>query len=330
MSAPFASEVDARPERPPIPRVHFVPDADPGASPAPARAPESWREVLAGLFRGELFVFPATAASRALVAAARECLGQVVGPDAQPAAATATATADADAADAWRCPALSAAQVRAVRAALYARPELPARAARVVASLGFPARTRLDAPRLRVITAGAEREPAAAPVYVAHRDTWYGCAQAQVNWWMPVFDTPSEQAFVFYPDAFARAVANTSAGFDYERWMAAIGWHGEAPVEAYPQPTAAAYAELTRARERRFDFGAGDILLFAAAQLHQTRPNPIAGTSRLSVDIRTVIDPSSEDLAGPGAAGRWAAPNVDNASTGADTRVAREFAPGAG
>jgi hypothetical protein len=264
--------------------------------------PSTWPELFARLFAGDLFVLAGPAASRDLAGRVRQCLADVAGV-ARPEEAGASA--------AWRCPALGAGVVARVRATLYAQPDLHAQAAAVVASLGMREVARVDAPRLRVITAGAEREPAAAPVYVVHRDTWYGCDQAQVNWWIPIFDTPAEQVFVFYPDYFDQAVPNTSARFDYDTWMATIGWHGEAPLDAYPQPT----VDVTGAPALRFDCRAGDILLFAAAQLHQTRPNPIAGTSRLSVDLRTVIDAVSE----------LRAPNLDNASQGASERVAREF-----
>ena len=265
----------------------------------PAR-PQTWPELFARLFAGDLFVLAGTAAAQALASRVRQCLAEIAG-----------VVCPEDASASWRCPALDIEVVARVREALYAQPDLHAQAAAVVAALGMREAARVDAPRLRVITAGAEREQAAAPVYVVHRDTWYGCDQAQVNWWIPIFDTPAEQVFVFYPDYFDQAVPNTSARFDYDTWMATIGWHGEAPLEAYPQPT----VDVTGAPALRFDCRAGDILLFAAAQLHQTRPNPIAGTSRLSVDLRTVIDGMSE----------LRAPNVDNASRGADERVAREF-----
>ncbi|HWN68880.1 MAG TPA: hypothetical protein VNM90_14680 [Haliangium sp.] len=272
--------------------------------------PQTWPELFARLFAGDLFVLAGPAASRALASRVRRCLADVTGV-ALPEDTNDEPPKGEDASAAWRCPALDAEVVARVREALYAQPDLHAQAAAVVAALGMREAARVDAPRLRVITAGAEREPAAAPVYVVHRDTWYGCDQAQVNWWIPIFDTPAEQVFVFYPDYFDQAVPNTSARFDYDTWMATIGWHGEAPLDAYPQPT----VDVTGAPALRFDCRAGDILLFAAAQLHQTRPNPIAGTSRLSVDLRTVID---------GVSG-IRAPNVDNASRGADERVAREF-----
>lgn len=282
----------------PVLRHHHARDGAPAAAP-------TGDALLARLFAGDLFVLAGTGASRALVATARQCLADVLGP-------AFTLPEEPAARAAWRCPALSASQVAALRGALYARADLHAHAARVVASLGLGRDMRVDAPRLRVITAGAERDPAAAAVYVLHRDTWYGCSEAQVNWWIPLFDTPEEQAFVFYPEHFDQAVPNTSARFDYARWMDTYGWHGDAPLDAYPRST----MDVSRTPALGFAYQAGDILLFAAAHLHQTRPNPIPGTSRLSIDLRTVAR---------GAPG-LRAPNVDNASTGAADRVAIEFA----
>merc|ERR1719491_2191374 len=57
--------------------------------------------------------------------------------------------------------------------------------AEVCHSLGLPPCTRVDAPRLRSIVAGTEKCPAAAPVYLLHRDTWYGCPQSLLVAWIP-------------------------------------------------------------------------------------------------------------------------------------------------
>ncbi len=264
-------------------------------------APTSAAELIARLQQGALFVYPATGASQELVATVQRALAAALGPRYQAPRGSVG----------WRCPAVGREQLSALRERVYAEPELQALAARVVASLGFPPDTRVDAPRLRVITHGAEADPAARPVYVVHRDTWYGCPQGQLNWWIPIFDTPAEQAFAFYPERFEAAVPNSSGTFDYRRWMDDVGWHGEAPLEDYPAPRRPEGA----GEEVRFAFSAGDVLLFSAAQLHQTTPNPIPGTSRLSLDVRTVTGGLPE------------APNVDNASTGAEERLRTEFRP---
>lgn len=255
--------------------------------------------LLRALYAGQLFVFRATDATRGLVALCREALAGEV-------------KEASGAGDAWRCPVLSFEQLSRVRERLYAHPALRPVAAEVIASLDVPTHTRVDTPRLRMVAAGAETQPEAAPVYVVHRDTWYACPQAQINWWVPVFDTPASQAFAFYPRFFEVPVDNGSQGFEYGRWMREVGWHGAAPLGDYPAPHD---AEAAFGPAHRFSFAAGDLLLFSASHLHQTLPNPIAGTSRLSVDFRTVTGlPEGAE-----------APNVDNGSSGADARVREEM-----
>ncbi|MCA9644624.1 MAG: phytanoyl-CoA dioxygenase family protein [Polyangiaceae bacterium] len=211
----------------------------------------------------------------------------------------------------WPCRLLEFDKLAQVREGLYSDPKLHQLAARIIASAGFDPVTCVDAPRLRVINHEAEQLPEAAPLFVVHRDTWYACPESQINWWIPIFKTPVEQAFAFYPEHFDREVANTSKSFDYEDWMKRVGWHGRTALDDYPAPTR--YEPETK--PLRFDFEAGDLLLFSAAHLHRTLPNPVAGSSRVSLDFRTVT---------PGVRG---ARNVDNGSGGALERVRREFVP---
>ena len=197
-------------------------------------------------------------------------------------------------------------------------------AAAVFRDLGFPDDARMDQPRLRFVPFGAEKVPAAESMFTAHRDTWYACPQAQINAWVPLHDLPESQSFVFYPDFFDNPIPNTSADFEFQSWMERIGWHGKATLADYPRPIGA----LLRAGETvkgvgvprptvdlRFSARAGDIVLFAGHHLHQTRPNPIAGTTRFSIDFRLVPP-------WPGAP-----PSVDDASQGATERIEAEYHP---
>ncbi|MGE0320745.1 MAG: phytanoyl-CoA dioxygenase family protein [Polyangiaceae bacterium] len=211
----------------------------------------------------------------------------------------------------WPCSLLEFSKLADLRERLYSDPKLHQLAARIISAAGFDAVTCVDAPRLRVINHEAEQRPEAAPLFVVHRDTWYACPESQINWWVPIFKTPVEQAFAFYPEHFDREVENTSQSFDYGDWMERVGWHGRTALDDYPAPTR--YEPQTT--PVRFDFEAGDLLLFSAAHLHRTLPNPVAGSSRVSLDFRTVT---------PGVRG---ARNVDNGSGGALERVRREFVP---
>lgn len=165
--------------------------------------------------------------------------------------------------------------------------------------------TLVDAPRLRVILPGAHRLAAAAPVYYAHRDTWYGNPRSQLNWWVPLHDVEPDQTFVFYPEAFDQPVPNNSHEFDYDRWRHQVGFAtASAPPNAvYPR----ALGSLSHLQARGFAARQGDLVVFSAAHLHQTLAFD-HGLPRLSLDFRTVYLPDHK-------AG-WGAPDPDNASRG--------------
>ncbi len=254
------------------------------------------RTLVRRLHEGDLFVVESTDASQALIQQVHEVLRTTPGLPPLPSLQ-------------GPYPAAGHEALTEVRQTLYGQCDLPSLAAKIVAEFGQEEDTYLDSPRLRVVTAGAEHIPEAAPVFVAHRDTWYSCDQAQINWWVPVFDCPKTQAFAIYPQYFERAVPNASKSFDYAEWMKKVGWHGRAPLSEYPAP----FQPVQATEQVRFDMKAGDILLFASAHLHQTLPNAIAETSRLSLDFRCVLP------GGP------ASPNVDNQSTGANLRMQEQF-----
>ena len=196
-----------------------------------------------------------------------------------------------------------------VRETLGNGPRFRRHIAQVCQDLGLDAPTQVDAPRLRSITAGAEHTPAAAPVYVMHRDTWYGCPQSLLVAWIPLHDVKPTEVFAVYPDWFAKPLPNNSRAHDQAAWMAEVGWHGDAPVARFSAPT----VEFERGEEVRLGMPAGSICLFSAAHLHQTFPNPTPGNTRYSLDFRIF----------PG--GPTQAPNTDNQSRGAQARLGGEF-----
>ncbi len=265
----------------------------PGDRPPPADADTMLRR----LHQGELFVFGGLPASRRLVRDVRQRLVAALCPEGTELDVPRV-----------RDP---LPQLRTLRAALGGSPLVRRAVSDILRALGLPAYTRVDDLRLRLVTQGTEDHPDAAPVYLLHRDTWYGCPQTQINGWIPLFDIGPEQAFAFYPRWFDRPVPNSSAQFDYTEWMEKVGWHGDTALSDYPQPI----VPVERGPEVRFGFEAGDVLLFSAAQLHQTQPNPVLGTTRYSVDFRFVVE------GGP------RSPNADNASRGAEDRLAADFHP---
>lgn len=173
----------------------------------------------------------------------------------------------------------------------------------ILAAAGFaPAELAIDALRLRCVMNNGHLNKGSGLAYSAHRDTWFGNPQAQVNFWMALHDVTPEQSFTFYPGLFNRAVPNASQGFSYDSWMDKRGWQGmksNAPTD-YPeamQPTdPAAFS---------FSAAAGDMIVFSAAQLHQTVKID-CGITRYSLDFRAVH--LGDHAAGVGA------PNADNGS----------------
>ncbi len=184
----------------------------------------------------------------------------------------------------------------------------------VIAACGFdPGRVAFDPLRLRVVSHLGHEDARAAPIYYAHRDTWFALSQAVIAGWIAMHDIPAEQTFLVYPDWLERPIANTSARFDYGRWSRdgrdlKIGWQDrDAGREVLYSVTT---GELARGPTVALAARRAETVLFSGAHLHETRPHA-AGHTRFSLDFRMVhLDDH--------AAGRGPA-NVDNQSRGAAT-----------
>jgi hypothetical protein len=198
-----------------------------------------------------------------------------------------------------------------LRRAVYSGARFRRLAHEVVVSCGFdPDGSAFDPVKLRAVAHRGYENPLAAPVYYAHRDTWYAHPQSLINWWVPLHDLTERETFVFFPDAFGRAVPNDSERFDYGAWSRGgdglkIGWQSrDAGARAvYPRLT----GEPGPGPRVGFSSGAGEVLVFSGAHLHQTLPND-SGRTRFSLDFRTVH--LGDHARGLGAR------NADNRSTG--------------
>jgi len=185
-----------------------------------------------------------------------------------------------------------------------------------------PERTYFDVPRLRVVPHGGYLTSGVSYAYKAHRDTWYSSPTSQLNYWMPVTPVIPSRAMVMYPTYFAKAVPNSSAGFDYDEWCR-VGRQQAADQVArdtrkHPlplRPVNVADEEL------RIAPTTGGLLMFSACHLHATAPNESAET-RFSIDFRTVNLDDLEDGSG--------GPNVDSEAQGTtlgDFLRASDYAP---
>lgn len=263
-------------------------------------APADSFELRAALYAGRIFLLPACAASRSLVERGRALLEAQMGPEPRGRQFELT-------------PSEWLAQLGRVRERLREDPAAAAGARAVLTAIGLePDAFALDAVRMRGVAHEGHLIPAAAPAYFAHRDTWYANPQSQINVWLPLFDVREAETFVFYGERFARPVENDSASFDHDEWVAQVGWQNPSRPATATYP--AAREELASEPRLAFAAEAGEVLLFSAAHLHQTRPNA-SGATRFSLDFRVVH-------LGDHAAGRGA-PNVDNRSRGSSLSTYR-------
>jgi hypothetical protein len=207
------------------------------------------------------------------------------------------------------------ARIGRLRKRFYTEPAYHDWLLEIVREQGFdPGRLAFDPMRLRVIAHRGHENPRAAPIYYAHRDTWYAHSQAEITWWIALHDVSEEETFVFYPDWFARPVGNNSEAFDHDTWVKQgaalrIGWQNRDHGATHHYP--GHVGELAPGRVVSFAAKAGEVVLFSGAHFHRTLKQT-TGRTRFSLDFRTVD--LTDDSAGVGA------PNVDNRSTGSATR----------
>ncbi len=110
-----------------------------------------------------------------------------------------------------------------------------------------------------------------------HRDTWGSGLLGQINWWMPINPLDAGRTMILYPDAFARTVANDSAGWD---WRSA----GKNGVPRLPSVLDAG-ADL--GRPVPLIVKPGTLVAFSGAHLHATAVNRTEAP-RFSTDTRTI------------------------------------------
>lgn len=186
--------------------------------------------------------------------------------------------------------------------------EVVAAALAALASYGVEgAAFRIDRPRIRAVSSGAQDIPEAAPAYAQHRDTWYANPQAQVNHWLPLHPLLDDERMGFFPGHFHAAVDNSSAGFQLEDWNAGGGFQAYARPRPSSQFHPTVRSPLDWATALRPSLPPGALLRFSGHHLHGTVPHR-SGRTRYTLELRVVH-------AGDRAAGRGA-PNLDNASRG--------------
>lgn len=238
--------------------------------------------LLAALYAGEILLSPGTSAARALAADAMEAVRSAFADVGDPALAQFELSND----DFFG-------RVKGLRREFYMGPAWRERVVATILAAGLdPARTAYDPLKLRVVQSGGPKDPAAAPVFQAHRDVWYSHPSCLVTWWIALHDASHEETFAFYPDYLGSVVPNDSERFDYGDWVKdgpdlKIGWQDIEAGRTAVFPSLTGEIESRPEAELGFGPGAGDELLFAGAHLHRTLAHD-SGRTRFSVDFRVI------------------------------------------
>ena len=168
-------------------------------------------------------------------------------------------------------------------------------------------RTFFDVPRLRTMAHREYMKAGLALQFHPHRDTWFSAPQAQLNWWLPVYDVAPENSMAIHPRYFSRAVRNSSAEYNYEEWNRTGRQQAAQQIKEETRKQPGPEEELELEPDVRIVMPVAGVLIFAAAHMHSTVPNTTQRT-RFSIDFRTVNLGDLADEKG--------APNVDAECTG--------------
>jgi hypothetical protein len=167
--------------------------------------------------------------------------------------------------------------------------------------------TYFDVPRLRTATSDGYLSTGIAYAFHPHRDTWYSAPMCQINWWMPVYAVDPGNVMAFHPQYWERAISNTSADYDYQRWNATSRFNAASHVKKDTRVQPKALEDVEVRGDLRVVAPVGGYMMFSGAQLHSTVPND-TGRTRFSIDFRTVHSTDASRFLG--------ARNVDSRCTG--------------
>jgi len=265
----------------------------------------------AGLYCGDLYVYSATAATRALADHARSMIVDEFG------------VLDPETAQ-YEMPVEEYAELLGrLKPAFIHHPESSRLLTRIVEERGAdPGATYFEVPKMRSSTSDGYLTAGIAYAWHPHRDTWYSAPQCQINWWMPVYEIEESNTMSFYPRYWDQALPNSSSGYNYYRWnVEHRGAHITQHVNHDPRPLPRGTGEFEAGEEIRLVCPPGGLVLFSGAQMHASVANT-SGRTRFSVDFRTADEADLRNQAG--------APNLDSACTGTclnEFRRASDLAP---
>lgn len=251
------------------------------------------------IYAGDVFIFGASSASRALADIARGMLEEAFAPH-DPRTIHEHMTAED-----------VAAVLARLKPAFIHHPECKKVIPRIMEERGVDLdKLYFDVPRLRSAYPSHFLSSGIAYAFHPHRDTWYSAPMCQINWWLPIYPIEPGNAMGFYPEYFDRPVENNSEVYNYYEWntksRATAAQHVKSDTREQPKPQ-----QALNSHSLRYLPAPGGMIAFSGAQLHETVPNT-TGFARYSIDFRTV---HLDDVAG-----RIGAPNRDARCTGTTMR----------
>jgi hypothetical protein len=233
------------------------------------------RERREALYRGDIFVYSPTQASRKLCDMAREMVAAAFAPN--------------DPRTIDRCLSMEACAkiLGKLKPNFIHHPACKKLLPEIIAELGGkPGEVYFDVPRLRSAYPSDYLTSGIAYAFHPHRDTWYSAPMCQLNWWLPIYDITSENCLAFYPEYFTKPLSNNSEIYNYYEWnrvnRANAALHVKSDSREQPK-----LQEPIESRDVRLLCPPAGIILFSGAHLHETVPNT-SGVARYSIDFRTV------------------------------------------
>jgi hypothetical protein len=253
----------------------------------------------AALYRGDIFVYSPIPATQRLIDLARRMIEEAFAPH-DPRRIHEVLSME-------ECAAI----LSKLKPAFIHHPECKVILPEIIRALGGdPEEVHFDVPRMRSAYPTDYLTSGIAYAFHAHRDTWYSAPPSQINWWLPIWEIETRNCLAFYPRYFEEPTENSSEIYNYYEWNAKSRASAAQHVKSdtRPQPKLTAPIE---AQDIRLLVPPGGLILFSAAQLHETVPNT-SGVARYSIDFRTV---HRGDVAA-----RRGAPNLDSRCTGTTMR----------
>lgn len=251
------------------------------------------------LYKGDIFLFSPTTASRELIGLAGEMLARAFAPY------------DPREIHTVKTPEEVAGILATLKPKFIHHPECKRLIPQIMAEHGVDLeKLYFDVPRMRSAYPSDFLTSGIAYAFDPHRDTWYSAPMCQLNWWLPIYPLHPENSMGFYPRHFEEGVKNNSDIYNYYEWNEKSRGSAAQHIKTDTRVQPKAQQDI-EAVTVRFLPQPGGIVLFSGAQLHETVPNQ-AGIARYSIDFRTVhLDDAKT---------RRGAPNVDSRCTGTTMR----------